>query len=315
MERSFIEARVQLAARAAEAAEEALLALGALGTASEIVPEPERAGRIAVVGYFAPGSAPPAGAIAEALARLAAAEEAAGARIEVSVRPWRDWVAETRAALRSRRVTERLWIRPPWEEPEAARGEAGGAHEGCEALVIEPAQAFGTGTHATTRGCLELLETLTVGSQAGAALDVGTGTGILALRAAQLGWSPVLACDHDPLAAEAAVDNARRNAAGRGLRIFAGTVDAIRPARPFSLILANLFLNPLREHALFFAHHLARNGALIVSGVQAGDREELLAALARHGLHPRDERRRGEWIACALRHGPGDAAARGEIES
>src|SRR6185312_11502631 len=100
----------------------------------------------------------------------------------------------------------RLAVRPPWEAPLGADVE----------LVIDPAQAFGTGSHATTRLCLELLIALADGSpERGPVVDVGCGSGVLAIAAARLGWEPVIAVDYDPLS----VDATRHNAAVNGVTL------------------------------------------------------------------------------------------------
>ncbi len=92
----------------------------------------------------------------------------------------------------------RLWIGPPWEEPPAD----------ADAIVVDPGRAFGTGGHATTRLCLELLADL----ERGSLLDVGCGSGVLSIAAARLGFAPVVALDHDPAALEATARNAAANA-------------------------------------------------------------------------------------------------------
>jgi ribosomal protein L11 methyltransferase len=108
----------------------------------------------------------------------------------------------------------RLWIGPPWETPPAD----------AEAIVVDPGRAFGTGGHATTRLCLQLLEALDRGSL----LDVGCGSGVLAIAAVRLGFSPVVAVDHDPAAVEATRRNAHANAVELELRL----VDAFAEPLP-----------------------------------------------------------------------------------
>ncbi|HVD49027.1 MAG TPA: 50S ribosomal protein L11 methyltransferase [Gaiellaceae bacterium] len=102
----------------------------------------------------------------------------------------------------------KLWIGPPWETPPA----------GVEAIVVDPGRAFGTGGHATTRLCLQLLANL----ERGSLLDVGCGSGVLAIAAARLGFAPVVALDHDA----AAIDAARRNAEANGVELDLRLTDA-----------------------------------------------------------------------------------------
>ncbi|MFL5923107.1 MAG: 50S ribosomal protein L11 methyltransferase [Gaiellaceae bacterium] len=125
-----------------------------------------------------------------------------------------DWAERWREFHRPVRVG-RLWIGPPWEVPPAD----------AEAIVVDPGRAFGTGGHATTRLCLELLE----GLERGSLLDVGCGSGVLAIAAARLGFEPVIALDHDPAAVEATRRNAEVNAVELDVRL-ANALDGALPA-------------------------------------------------------------------------------------
>jgi ribosomal protein L11 methyltransferase len=124
-----------------------------------------------------------------------------------------DWHERWREFHRPVRVGK-LWIGPPWET----------APGGVEAIVVDPGRAFGTGGHATTRLCLQLLEAL----ERGSLLDVGCGSGVLAIAAARLGFAPVLALDHDPAALEAT----QRNAEANGVEVDARQVDALNEPLP-----------------------------------------------------------------------------------
>jgi ribosomal protein L11 methyltransferase len=143
----------------------------------------------------------------------------------------------------------RLWLGPPWEEPD----------RGAVPVVIEPGLAFGTGAHATTRLCLELLLERAPGS----VLDLGCGSGVLAVAAAQLGFAPVTALDVDPAAVEATGENARRNGVDIDVRcvdVFAAELPAAR------LSLANITLAAAQELALRL-----HCGELISSGYLAAE--------------------------------------------
>jgi ribosomal protein L11 methyltransferase len=132
---------------------------------------------------------------------------------------------------------------------------------GLPAVVIDPGQAFGTGSHATTLLCLELL----LEQAPGPALDLGCGSGVLALAAARLGHAPVLACDDDPIAVEVATENAARN----GCAIQVWQCDALYDELPkgIGLWIANLQLAPLQE----LAWRPDLPPRLIVSGLLAGE--------------------------------------------
>jgi len=288
---SFVEVTVRLPAHLAEAAELALLEAGADGTAQLLT----QAALAEITGYFTRGTPPEAAALREQVrAGCGGAGTSLTIEIEQRTRPWEDWVTRTQTVLAAFDATPGLRIAPPWapppEEP-AARAT----------LIIEPGQAFGIGTHATTRGCLELLEAWADAAPRGAVLDVGTGTGVLALRAAQLGFRPVLAFDHDPLAVLDARRNAHHNRLAGRVALFTGEVRALRPGLRFDLILANLHLNPLRELAPWFAAHVRSGGGLIVSGFETGDAADLEGTLRSHGFDPGPTRVRDGWVAASLR--------------
>ena len=236
--------------------------------------------------YGAPGELP-------ALPDLRAA--AGGALVDVATSEVADdWAERWRAFHEPVTVGGRLHVRPPWAPP-----AAGGLRD----IVIDPGQAFGTGAHATTRLCLELL--LELERDAGsdrAVLDLGCGSGVLAIAAARLGFAPVRAIDHDVLAVEAT----RANAAVNGVAIEVARHDLLHdgppPAAP--VVLANL-LGPLLRHlaAVGFAGR-ARPGALIASGLLVTEADELAAAFARRGLDERARRTEGEWAALLLLAAP-----------
>lgn len=179
------------------------------------------------------------------------------ARLPAVVGTWSEepvadgWEDGWRAFHTGRTVAGRLWVGPPWETPPP----------GLPAVVIDPGRAFGTGSHATTLLCLELL----LGEPAGAVLDIGCGSGVLALAAARLGHAPVFACDDDPSAVEVAGENAARN----NCDIQIWQCDALYDELPkgVGLWLANLQLAPLQE--LAWRPDLPHR--LIVSGLLAGE--------------------------------------------
>lgn len=170
-------------------------------------------------------------------------------------------------------------IAPPWR-----------ANPGPGVVVIEPGQAFGTGHHETTTGCLAALCELTLAGRA--VLDVGTGSGVLAIGAALLGATKVVAVDTDPLAVEATTHNATVNEVE--LLVVEGSVPDV-PAGRFDVVVANLDTAALVTLAGELVGRLAPGGALIVSGVGIERAGEAVEAFAAAGLAviPRPGR---EWV-------------------
>ncbi|MGO9900469.1 MAG: 50S ribosomal protein L11 methyltransferase [Solirubrobacteraceae bacterium] len=206
-----------------------------------------------------------------------------------------DWADRWRDFHRPLVLGDRLTVRPPWEPAGSTALD----------LVIDPGQAFGTGAHASTRMCLELLLALAPPRIGGAtcsapgAVDLGCGSGVLAILAAKLGWDPVLALDYDPLSVEATSDNALVNGVAHliGVRRFDLRSEVV-PAAP--LVLANL-LAPL---LLIWCEQLAAGaeppGTAIASGLLGHEADAIAGAFARAGLHERGRRRSGDWAALLL---------------
>jgi ribosomal protein L11 methyltransferase len=194
-----------------------------------------------------------------------------------------DWVAHGRRHARTVRIGP-LVVAPPW----LAAGEA-------DPIVIDPGQAFGTGDHETTAGCLAALCEL--GVQGRSVIDVGTGTGVLAIAAARLGARRVVAVDTDPLA----VDAARHNAGANGVlvEVRQGSADAL--AEPFDVVVANLDTDTLRALADVLVARLAPGGTFIASGVSLERSDEAVEAFAAAGLRVLARPGR-EWVVLTGRH-------------
>jgi ribosomal protein L11 methyltransferase len=177
-----------------------------------------------------------------------------------------DWEAVFRSHHRPVAVGARLLVAPPWDVPDAP---------GREILVIEPGMAFGTGQHATTRGCLEEIEAAVAGGGIRRALDVGTGSGLLAAALARLGVPRVVAVDVDAGVLPLARANLRQNGAARVL-LLGGGVGAVRGA--FDLVVANLLLDALVAEAAALAAAVAPRGRLVLSGLLDAQVPTVLAA-------------------------------------
>jgi ribosomal protein L11 methyltransferase len=189
-----------------------------------------------------------------------------------------------------------LYVRPPWEAP-ASRSDGR-----VEDIVIDPGQAFGTGAHATTRLCLQLLlELASLERTPGALLDVGTGSGLLAIAGARLGFAPVLGLDHERESVDAATENAARNSVEIEVRRFDLRSQPLpwlaagdRPPRPL-VVVANL----LRPLLLELERKMIEAPAhLLAGGLLREEVDDVAAAFAgRLGLHERARRESGEWAA------------------
>ena len=208
-----------------------------------------------------------------------------------------DWADRWRDFHEAVTIGGRLVVRPSWEAHPGAPGSGAEEVPGVD-VVIDPGQAFGTGAHATTRLCLELLlELADAGEAAGSLADLGTGSGVLAIAATKLGFSPVLGCDNELAALGAAVSNARANGVELELRRINLRE---QPAPPARTVTANLTAPLLVAVA---GRMVDQPATLICSGLLARERDQVAAAFARAALTVEDERAHGDWGALLLRSG------------
>jgi ribosomal protein L11 methyltransferase len=210
--------------------------------------------------------------------------------------PEEDWDRKWREGFKPFHLSRRFVIKPSWEDYQNEPGEM--------VIEIDPGQAFGTGLHASTRLIVELLERLlpTLPAPPAAVLDVGTGTGILAICAARLGCGLVTGIDIDP----AAVNAARQNIAANYLddRIGIDTIALADLKGPYDLILANIIHNTLVEMADNLAGLLAPGGLLMMAGIlRGGQAENIKTRYAARGLTCLSLLESGEWAALCLRQG------------
>jgi ribosomal protein L11 methyltransferase len=193
-----------------------------------------------------------------------------------------DWSERWRAFHRPLVLGDRLTVRPPWEP----------SGESAVDVEIDPGQAFGTGAHATTRLCLELMLEQPV--LRGSFVDVGCGSGVLAIVAAKLGFDPVIALDYDRAAVAATEENARRN----GIVLQARLFDLRHAQVPDAdLVAANVLAGPLVAWA---AHQERLAQGLILSGILTAEADRVAAAFAERGRAVTGRLEHGEWTALAL---------------
>ena len=171
-------------------------------------------------------------------------------------------------------------------------------------IEIEAALAFGTGHHGTTRGCLLLLDQVLKAWRPRRVLDLGTGTGVLAIAAARALHERVLASDIDPSSVQVARENARLNVSGhlvQAIRATGFAAPQFAAAAPFDLVLANILANPLRQLATPMARHLAPSGLVILSGLLTHQAPGVIAAYRARGLVPVRHLRIDGWSSLLLR--------------
>lgn len=172
------------------------------------------------------------------------------------------------------------------------------------AIEIDAGQAFGTGHHATTAGCLEMLERLLRRRHYRSVLDLGTGSGVLAIAVARLAHIPVLATDIDPVATAVARDNVRKNRCAPEVTVLtaSGFQNAVFSREgPFDLIVANILAGPLMAMAPMLGRNLLGGADVILSGILTGQRRKVMAAFANQSIYHRTTLWRDGWVTLHLR--------------
>jgi ribosomal protein L11 methyltransferase len=217
-------------------------------------------------------------------------------RIAVAPLPDEPWADAWRVHFRPVPVGRSLIVCPPWEATEPALAS------GRRVLLIEPGRAFGTGSHGSTRGCLELLERALDGDAVSRALDVGCGSGILAIAAARLGVSRVDAIDVDPDAVTATEENARRNAVADRVRAGVAAVDAWT-GPPAPLVLANLLGAAHLTLAPTLTGLTTPGGTLIAGGLLVHEVPAVVGAFVAAGCWLDEVAEHEEWAALLLHRG------------
>ncbi|TCT43168.1 50S ribosomal protein L11 methyltransferase [Martelella mediterranea] len=215
--------------------------------------------------------------------------------VEKEVIPEIDWIAKSLEGLKPVR---------------AGRFLVHGSHDGDKvrpgdlAIEIDAGQAFGTGHHGTTMGCLEMIDAVLKSSKPLNALDLGTGTGVLAMAVRKLRHIPVLATDIDPVAVRVARWNARRNDIVGGIDFVTAPGfhhSAFKLYGPFDLIIANILARPLMKLAPGLKNTLAAGGTVILSGILAEQRYKVLAAYNAQGLCHVHTVWRDGWVTLLLK--------------
>lgn len=204
----------------------------------------------------------------------------------------KNWHSSWRRFFSPQKVGRGFWVTPPWIDPPQTRRR--------QVITIEPGMAFGTGTHASTRGCLEFLEEA-AGSLSAApftALDVGTGSGILAIALAKLGAFEVLALDNDPIALKSAQVNVRLNRAGRTIRLSHRKLAQVREL--FNIVVANLTAETIIDLAPFLQKRVSPGGYLVLSGILKPKAGEVLRQFSPGSFTLTRQTGQKEWATLLL---------------
>lgn len=285
--RRWLELRVPAHAEAVEAVSEILTRVGHQGIAVDVPVEPRGGTDHTVKAYLLEDGEVVAKVndVRDALGHLQAFGLGPIGELAVSEIKDEDWLESWKAQFTPLRVG-RFLVRPSWSDAPAPADLI--------EIVLDPGMAFGTGLHPTTQQCLEALSTVAL--EARSLLDVGTGSGILAIAAAKRGASPVVGVDLDELAVEAARENTTRN----DVAIPVGLGSASDVPGRFEVVVANLVAPVLQTIAGDLAARLAPRGTLIVAGISAPNEEATNAAFARARLRVFDRNLRDDWVALAL---------------
>jgi ribosomal protein L11 methyltransferase len=287
MSQTYLSLTVELPETQSEAVQDMLDEAGALGLEvrdreAPVMPgvRAPNPGEAIVVGYFEDRES------AEA-ARAWVSEDFPGARLALEEQQQQDWSEQWKSLIRSVQVG-RLWVGPPWDADKAPADKV--------RIVIEPKMAFGTGDHPTTSLCLAAVDAYMATHPGASVLDVGTGTGVLAIAAKKLGAGRVVGTDNDATSVELAQENAQFNGtpdvelSGKELTQVTGT---------FDLVLANILANTLIELAPLIAPKVKER--LVLAGVLAHQRADVEKAYADLGFTVEPGASQGEWVRIDLR--------------
>jgi ribosomal protein L11 methyltransferase len=213
--------------------------------------------------------------------------------LTVSEIPDEDWSRKWKEHFKPLQVGRRFLVTPTWEA----------VHCGPERLIIriDPGRAFGTGHHESTRLCLEWLEScreLDQGSARRSLLDLGTGSGILAIGAALLGFSEVVGIDNDPEAVKVAEENIMLNGLSEKIRLLCATPEGVSGS--FDVVISNIESKPLIRMSETIASKVRGGGLLALSGILIEQADEVGAEYEKRGLRPAGAKTAGEWVLLAF---------------
>ena len=231
--------------------------------------------------------------VREGLARLSRMDlgfDAGKLTLDVGSMDDEDWAENWKSQYKPFRLGETFVVKPTWEKYEAQPGD--------RIIEIDPGMAFGSGTHETTGMCVALLEEHVKPGMS--VIDVGTGTGILAIAAAKMGAASVLATDLDPMATRVAAENVALNGLSEVIACKNGDLlDTVE--EPADIMVANIIADVICMMAASARRYILPDGLFICSGIARERKDEVLSALNAAGYVDLDIREKGEWAAIAAR--------------
>jgi len=206
----------------------------------------------------------------------------------------RDWRESWKAHFKPIEIGKRLLIKPSWSQRKARRGQA--------VITLDPGLSFGTGQHATTRFCLEELERLEPSMDQPSMLDIGTGSGILAIAAACLGYAPIKAFDYDPDAIQVSRENAALNQVSHQIDFTRSDLEKMKPVvkTKYDLICANLTHDLLKAHQASILGRLKPGGYLLLAGILIEQFPAVQSTYRQQGCQLLESRKEKEWQSASF---------------
>lgn len=281
-----MEVRVVVPPPAAEAISSFFFDEGSTGITEEEGTDPERGAYVLLRAYFEASLKERRAEFEERLRAALLVAEAGKPRIWVDEIPYGDWAEGWKQYFKPRKLGRRLVVAPTWEEYTPSGDEL--------VVRVDPGMAFGTGQHETTALCLQALEDVIERRPGARVLDVGTGSGILAIAAVLLGAASAHGTDNDPEATSAARENVEANALAGRVTIDERDLDAL-PA-DHDVVVANILAETLVALAPQLAPRVAAGGDLILSGILHHLAPKVVDAYRPLGFPSFEERRQGEWV-------------------
>jgi ribosomal protein L11 methyltransferase len=197
----------------------------------------------------------------------------------------KNWMEMWRSSFKQLRLTYRIIIKPPWDTYKGVEGEI--------VVSIDPKMAFGTGHHESTQLIIENMEKLITPETS--VLDVGTGSGILAILAEKLNAEKIMAIDNDPVAVKNAIENAKANECVR-IKLFNAPLELMEPEE-FDLVFANINRNVLLNYAPYFQLFMRLNAKIVLSGILTSDELQITETFQKNGFKPVKKFAKKDWLS------------------